>query len=175
MAYLNVEVKAKCSNPEAIKALLKVRGARYIGTDHQVDTYFKASRGRLKLREGEVENALVYYEREDKKGPKKSEVMLLKIDRKSSALLKEILSKVLGVLTVVEKRREIFFIGNVKFHIDHIEGLGAFIEIEAIDVDGSIGEEKLLEQCKFFMELFNISLKDLISTSYSDLLQRNSS
>ena len=78
--------------------------------------------------------------------------------------------KSLGVLIVVEKQREIYFIDNVKFHIDTVRDLGTFVEIEAIDSDGTIGKEKLLEQCQFFLDLFNISQSDLISVSYSDLL-----
>ena len=72
----------------------------------------------------------------------------------------------------MDKKREIYFIDNVKFHIDGVEDLGTFIEIEAIDKDGSIGKEKLLEQCQSFLDLFKIPQEDLISVSYSDLLLR---
>ena len=84
--------------------------------------------------------------------------------------VKEILTKALGVLIVIDKQREIYFIDNVKFHIDIVEDLGTFVEIEAIDNDGTIGKDKLLEQCQFFLDLFKISQEDLISVSYSDLL-----
>ncbi|MCK5025304.1 MAG: CYTH domain-containing protein, partial [Nanoarchaeota archaeon] len=81
-----------------------------------------------------------------------------------------ILTKALGVLVVIDKKREIYFIDNVKFHIDIVEDLGTFVEIEAIDDDGSIGKDKLLEQCQSFLDLFKISQEDMISVSYSDLL-----
>ena len=68
-------------------------------------------------------------------------MILCASDPKSS--LKEVLTKALGVLTVVDKKREIYFIGNVKFHIDTVESLGTFIEIEAQDHDGTIGKDKL--------------------------------
>ncbi|MFH1455391.1 MAG: CYTH domain-containing protein [archaeon] len=84
--------------------------------------------------------------------------------------MKEILTKALGILVVIDKQREIYFIDNVKFHIDIVEDLGTFVEIEAIDNDGTIGKDKLLEQCHFFLDLFKISQEDLISVSYSDLL-----
>lgn len=166
---LNIEIKAKCSNHERIREVLKSNGAIYHGTDHQIDTYFKVNNGRLKLREGNIENNLIFYDREDKKGPKKSDYILYKISLDSN--LKDILTKCLGVLIVIEKQREIYFIGNVKFHIDTVKGLGTFIEIEVIDKDGSIGEEKLLKQCKYFLELFEISEEDLLPNSYSDLLE----
>ena len=168
MALINIEIKAKSNNQDAIREILKSKNAEFKGIDYQIDTYFKVNNGRLKLREGKIENYLIHYQREDKEGPKQSDVTLLKPDPKSS--LKEILTKSLGVLVVVDKKREIYLIDNVKFHIDTVKDLGTFIEIEAIDNDGTIGKDKLLEQCQFFLDLFKISQKDLISVSYSDLL-----
>jgi len=168
MKHLNIEIKAKCNNHEKIRSILKSRNADFKGTDHQIDTYFKVNNGRLKLREGNIENFLVFYERENKKGPKQSNVILFKSDPNSS--LKEILLTSLGTLVVVDKQREIYFIENVKFHIDTVKNLGTFMEIEAIDSDGAFGKEKLLEQCENYLKLFGIPKDDLISVSYSDLL-----
>lgn len=168
MKHLNIEIKAKCHDHDKIRAILKLRRADFKGTDHQIDTYFKVNNGRLKLREGNIENYLIFYERENKLGPKQSNIILYKSDQGSS--LKEILSKSLGVLTVIDKRREIYFLENVKFHLDSVKDLGTFMEIEAIDSNGSIGKEKLLEQCESYLKLFGISKNDLISESYSDLL-----
>jgi len=168
MKHLNIEIKAKCNDHEKIRSILKSRKADFKGTDHQIDTYFKVNNGRLKLREGNIENFLVFYEREDKEGPKQSNVILFKSDPKSS--LKEILQTSLGALVIVDKQREIYFVENVKFHIDTVKNLGTFMEIEAIDSDGSFSKEKLLEQCQNYLDLFGIPKVDLISVSYSDLL-----
>lgn len=168
MTHINIEIKAKSSDQERIREILKSKNADFKGIDHQNDTYFNVSSGRLKLRKGNIENYLIYYQREDEKGPKQANVTLFKSDPEST--LKEILTKALGVLVVVDKRREIYFVDNVKFHIDTVEDLGTFVEIEAIDNNGTIGKDKLLEQCRFFLDLFNISQEDLISVSYSDLL-----
>ena len=168
MKHLNIEIKAKCSDHEKIRSILKSRNADFKGTDHQIDTYFKVNNGRLKLREGNIENFLVFYERENREGPKQSNVILFKSDPNSS--LKEILLTSLGTLVVVDKQREIYFIENVKFHIDTVKNLGTFMEIEAIDSDGAFGKEKLLEQCENYLKLFGIPKDDLISVSYSDLL-----
>ena len=168
MKHLNIEIKAKCSDHEKIRSILKSRNAYFKGTDHQIDTYFKVNNGRLKLREGNIENFLVFYERENREGPKQSNVILFKSDPNSS--LKEILLTSLGILVVVDKQREIYFIENVKFHIDTVKNLGTFMEIEAIDSDGAFGKEKLLEQCENYLKLFGIPKDDLISVSYSDLL-----
>lgn len=168
MSHINIEIKAKCPDPEAIRKILKSRGADFKGRDHQIDTYFKVSSGRLKLREGRIENCLIYYQREDKLGPKKADVILY--PTKSEAVLKKILIESLGVLCVVDKKREIYFIENVKFHIDKVKGLGSFVEIEAIDREGTLGKKKLLEQCKYYLDLLKIQKKNLVSGSYSDLL-----
>ena len=168
MKHVNIEIKARCDNHKKIRNLLKSTGADYRGTDHQIDTYFKVNKGRLKLREGNIENYLVYYERENQAGPKQSVVTLFKSEPGSA--LKSILTQSCGVLVVVDKSREIYFVENVKFHIDTVEGLGTFVEIEAIDKDGTIGREKLLEQCSSYLKEFGIASTDLVSGSYSDLL-----
>ncbi len=163
-----IEIKARCEDPSEIRRILEEKNAELKGIDHQVDTYFKTDYGRLKLREGTVENYLIHYFRGNQAGPKKSEVLLYKSRPDSS--LKSILETSIGVLTVIDKKREIRFIDNVKFHIDVVEGLGNFIEIEAIDMDGSIPESKLLEQCQFYIKLFGVKKEDLLENSYSDML-----
>ncbi len=167
MSHLNVEIKAKCANPLQIKALLAAQNARFVGEDQQVDTYFQVENGRLKLREGNIENALIYYERQNQAGPKKSEVTMYQCDPNPS--LKAVLAAALGVKKVVDKRRAIFFIDNVKFHVDEVQGLGSFVEIEAIDWQGEKNEAQLLEQCHFYMKLLNICAADLLQDSYSDM------
>lgn len=122
----------------------------------------------LKLREENIENQLIYYKREGEQWPKQSDVILFACDPGSS--LKDILIRSLWILVVVDKHREIYFIDNVKFHIDNVTDLWTFVEIEAIDSDWTIGIEKLQEQCKYYLNQFAISQEDLISISYSDLL-----
>ena len=168
MGHLNVEIKAKCNNQDIIREILKSKQADFKGVDHQIDTYFKTNSGRLKLREGNIENSLIFYERENKEGPKQSNVILFRTIKDSS--LKEILIKLFEILTVVDKRREIYFIDNVKFHIDSVNRLGKFVEIEAIDYNGNIGRTKLLEQCQEYINLLDIKPEDLVSKSYSDML-----
>lgn len=168
MNLLNIEIKAQCSNLDRIRNILLSQGAEFKGIDHQVDTYFRVAKGRLKVREGELENSLVYYEREDGAAPKESHVVLVPIVPKSP--IKEILVRSLGVLAVVEKRREICFIENVKFHLDTVKDLGTFVEIEAIDVDGRLGKFRLHQQCRSYMEMFEIHETELVTSSYSDLV-----
>lgn len=168
MSHLNIEIKARIEDPKTIRDRLCSIGADFIGTDHQVDTYFNVKSGRLKLREGKIENHLIYYEREDVTGPKQSVVTLFKNPVNSN--LKELLINALGEMVVVDKKREIYFINNVKFHLDEVLGLGTFFEIEAIDKDGSLGKDKLLDQCNYYLKEFGITKDKLIDKSYGDLL-----
>lgn len=163
---VNIEIKARCSDPELVQQKLLSLKADPKGTDHQIDTYFHVDRGRLKLREGNIENNLIYYNRNDQAGPKKSEVILYPATNDNS--LKKILTEVMGIKVVVDKYRDIYFIGNVKFHLDRVEALGNFVEIEAI---GESGEEENLEnQCREYMALLGIDEAMLVSRSYSELI-----
>ena len=171
MKQIIIEIKAKCSDPDFIRNILKSKKAKYIGKDHQIDTYFKVDRGRLKLREGNIENNLIFYDRKDKKGPKESNVILIKTEKDSS--IKQILASALGVFVIVEKEREIYFIDNVKFHIDDVKNLGSFVEIEAMKNERIKNKIELLKQCNYYLEIFKIQKRNLIKTSYSDLLLKN--
>ncbi|MEL6276376.1 MAG: class IV adenylate cyclase, partial [Bacteroidota bacterium] len=131
MQHLLVEIKARCSDPDKVRQYLLSHHAEFRGVDHQVDTYFKVAKGRLKLREGNIERSLIYYERPNQLEPKDSHVSLCKMETIPVGL-KEVLSAAIETKVVVDKKREIYFIDNVKFHIDEVKGLGAFVEIEAI-------------------------------------------
>lgn len=163
------EIKASCIDPNRIESLLIANGAQFIGEDHQVDTYFQVPKGRLKLRGGKVENTLIYYNREENQGIKNSQVNFVKLEPNQVSGLKQLLLAVHSVLVVVDKRRKIFFIDNVKFHIDQVEELGSFVEIEAIG-NKEQDFQVLVTQCNDFQSLLGISDNDCIAASYSDLL-----
>ena len=151
----------------AEKKLLSLRPF-FKGEDHQLDTYYNVSYGRLKLREGSIESALIWYDRPNDAGSKLSNVLLYKHD--PDTLLKEVLTKANGVKVVVDKRRKIYFIENVKFHFDEVLGLGKFIEVEAIDETGELGIEKIQQQCDYYAAFFNILPEEFMPSSYSDML-----
>ena len=167
--HLNIEIKARTNKHPHIREVLVRHNAIFKGTDHQVDTYYHVNDGRLKLRQGTIEKSLIYYKRDDQEGPKASHVSLYHPEKDTD--LASLLQRALGVWKVVDKQREIYFIENVKIHLDSVEGLGTFVEIEAIDSEGTIGKEKLLSQCRFFMQQFDIQEVDLISHSYSDMVE----
>ena len=168
MTHLNIEFKAKANDIVSLEEKLLTLKPKYIGEDHQKDTYYNVDFGRLKLREGNIENALIWYNRENVGGAKQSDILLYK--HLSDEALKNILLKLHGIKIVVDKIRKIYFVDNVKFHFDRVEGLGTFIEVEAIDDSGNIGIEKLKDQCNFYISFFDIKENEFMKKSYSDML-----
>jgi len=168
MTHLNIEFKAKATDLLGLEEKLLTLHPTYIGEDHQIDTYYHVAEGRLKLREGNIENALIWYNREDLAGAKQADILLYK--HEPDEALKKILLKLHGIKIVVNKLRKIYFVDNVKFHFDRVEALGTFIEVEAIDDTGNIGIEKLKEQCNFYIDFFGIKEDGFMKKSYSDML-----
>jgi predicted adenylyl cyclase CyaB len=166
MKFNNVEIKAKYYDLGYAREILKSKNADFKGKDFQRDTYFNFIDGKLKIREGNIENNLIYYKRENEE-IKKAKGLIFPLGNNKS--LKEKLAEGLGILITIEKEREIYFIDNVKFHLDKILNLGNFIEIEAINYE-NILEEKLKEQVDCYVNLFKIQKENLIKESYSDLL-----
>jgi adenylate cyclase, class 2 len=163
-----IEFKARIQNIELAEKKLLVLDPLFKGEDRQVDTYFNVGFGRLKLREGTIESALIWYDRPNDAASKLSKVLLYKHAPDPS--LKDLLIQANGIKTIVDKRRKIYFIDNVKFHFDEVEGLGKFIEVEAIDETGELGLEKIQAQCDHYSAFFNIQPSEFMSGSYSDML-----
>ena len=165
----NFEFKARAANIIDLEERFRQLRPEYRGEDRQVDTYFHVPEGRLKLRQGNIENALIFYRREDIRGAKQSDISLYPAPEADR--LKLVLQQALGVRAVVDKKRRIYFIGNIKFHFDDVAGLGHFIEVEAIDSDGSISIEKLKEQCKQYADFFALRREDFVEQSYGEMVR----
>lgn len=170
MSYINIEIKARTAQPDFVRQYLLNAGADFKGKDEQTDTYFNVPNGRLKLRQGNIENNLIWYSREDQEGPKQSNFKLMPVA--DGEALKDILKNALDIKVAVKKSREIYYIGNIKFHIDELEGLGNFVEIEAGNKLADLSVEELYEQCRFYMKEFGIKEQDLLANSYSDMLEQ---
>jgi predicted adenylyl cyclase CyaB len=140
----------------------------------QRDTYFEVARGRLKLREeeGSVPH-LISYERPDVPSQRESRYRIVEVGDPYG--LKAALASTLGTKAVVAKRRRLFlWEGNVRIHLDKVEGLGDFIEIEAVaDADSDLtGEE---DQVSRLREALGIEAGDVVGASYCDLVVRRDS
>jgi adenylate cyclase class 2 len=169
MNILSIEIKAKVADLTRIEALLQSKDARFVGEDHQIDTYYKVDEGRLKLRQGNIENSLIRYHRPESLELKRSSVLLQKLPADNEAL-RQILLETLGLFKVVDKKRNIYFIANVKFHLDEVLGLGTFVEIEALDLEQDKTEQELATQCDYYIDFLGLDRASFVDKSYSDLI-----
>lgn len=168
MNIKNFEFKAKIEELEKYENKLLTLHPNFQGTDHQIDTYFNVEKGRLKLREGIIENALINYDRENIAGAKESQIVLYQ--HKPNIALKNILIRQLGVKVIVDKKRKIYFIDNVKFHFDVVKHLGTFMEVEAIDDKDEFTAHELKSQCNRYFDFFKLTPDHIVDQSYSDLI-----
>lgn len=163
----NFEFKARVEDLDVYEKKLQTLNPRFVGTDFQTDTYFDVPVGRLKMREGNIENSLIFYNRENLAESKESNIILYK---PGDEALKKILTLQFPLKVVVRKERRIYFIENVKFHFDRVEKLGTFVEVEVIDQTGKQDSALLKEKCESFRHFFNLEISRLEERSYSDLL-----
>src|SRR3954453_17271074 len=126
-ARRNLELKARDDDPQATRAAAIAAGAIEHGVLRQRDTYFSARAGRLKLREQRPGGAqLIAYERSDEAQERESRYRLA--DVPDPAPRRAALAAALGITVVVEKERHLLLADSVRIHLDHVEGLGQFVE-----------------------------------------------
>ncbi|MES1193540.1 MAG: cytidine deaminase [Solirubrobacterales bacterium] len=136
----NVELKARDHDPEATLAAALAHGAVDHGVLTQVDTYFAAREGRLKLREEDGTATLIAYARADEATARTSAYHLVAVP--DPAALKAALDDALGTVVVVEKFRRLLLWQDVRIHLDAVEGLGTWLELEAVaPADSDLTEE----------------------------------
>ncbi len=163
----NLEIKARCPDLDAARERARAVATEWIGVDRQVDTYFRTRSGRLKLRESSRSGGqLVPYLRDDVAGPRHSDYRVIPVEDPSS--LKRLLAEILGVHRVVRKEREIALHHNVRIHLDRVEGLGTFLELEAVydDESDEVEERKKVDDLG---ERLGIRDEDRVATSYEAL------
>jgi predicted adenylyl cyclase CyaB len=163
----NVEIKAR------VEDLAKVEErARGIATEgpidlEQDDTFFACAQGRLKLRQfGDGRGELIHYQRADDTGPKTSDYRITAVDAPDS--LRETLARALGTLGRVRKARRVYIADRARIHLDRVENLGAFVELEVVlgDEESAAGGEATARR---LMSLLGIDESQLVRGAYVDL------
>ena len=164
----NLELKARCADLARAARLAEGLGARREWTKRQTDTYFHVLRGRLKLREQDGNPAeLIAYERPDEADVRASDYQIVTVP--DPAALTSALARVLGVRVVVAKRRTLYLWHNVRIHLDEVDGLGTFIEFEAVlrTPEDEVASPGLLVGLTHALGIVDA---DRVGSSYSDLL-----
>jgi adenylate cyclase, class 2 len=166
----NLEIKAIDPDPPAtLRAALDL-GADDEGWLHQRDTYFHAVQGRLKLREAPPEPAeLIAYARAELAGPKVSLYRVVQVYDPPALI--EALGDSLGIKVVVDKARRLLRWRNVRIHLDRVEGLGDFVELEAVAASPG-GLEVERERVEELRAVLGIADELLVAQGYADLLAR---
>jgi predicted adenylyl cyclase CyaB len=169
----NIEIKAKARDPERLRALAEAVSDTPPRVIPQRDVFFYTSQGRLKLRIlAPSQGYLVYYERVDASGPRASDYYVSATSDPQS--LEHILSAALGVRGQVHKVRTLYLVGHTRIHLDKVEGLGHFVELEAVLGPGQTAEEGRAMVDDLMVKL-EIGEGDLIDVAYIDLLEQRSS
>ncbi|GFR90770.1 adenylyl cyclase (AC) class IV domain-containing protein [Elysia marginata] len=167
----NVEIKARVSDLASLTAKAKALAGDDGSYTQQVDTFFNAANGRLKLRSVKGERAkLIHYNRPDQSGPKLSDFHITLIDDVDG--LKKVLANTMGVKGEVKKTRHLIMYDQTRIHIDDVDGLGHFMELEVqLREDQTVADGERIAHD--IMDKLDINKEDLITSAYMDLLLKN--
>ncbi len=166
----NIEIKARVRDFPDLKRRAEALSDSPIEVIPQEDTFFVTPKGRLKLRVLAPDRSqLVYYERPDEDGPKRSDYFIFNTNDPEN--LKTALKLALGIRGVVKKTRYLYLVGQTRVHLDDVEGLGQFMELEVVlrddqyDAEGQVIANDLMKR-------LGIESTDLIEGAYMDLLEK---
>ena len=165
----NVEIKARIGDPAQLYARAQAIADGGPVEMVQDDTFFVCSNGRLKLRAfSESEGELIFYRRHDSAVPRESQYI---VSPTSCPLkLRETLAAALGECGRVRKKRTLFRVGSTRIHIDEVEGLGDFMELEVVLSENQSVDEGIAIAWRVMQQL-GISQQDLVDKAYVDLLK----
>lgn len=164
----NVEIKARVASREGLSQALEGFAGAPEAVLEQVDTYFAANRGRLKLRELADDRAeLIHYERPNEISPVESQYVRVPVVEPDA--LKAALAAALGVEGVVRKRRTLYRVDRTRIHLDEVDELGCFLELEVVLADEQSREAGVAIALELLRQL-GIQADDLVGVSYIDLL-----
>jgi predicted adenylyl cyclase CyaB len=165
----NIEIKARIESVTQLTpqvAELASEGPLEIAQD---DTFFACENGRLKLRAFSNDSGeLIFYRRANQSGPKES--FYIRSPTSSPESLRESLSLAYGQIGRIRKYRTLFLVGRTRVHLDRVEGLGHFLELEVVLVDDESSEHGILEASQLMAQL-GIQPGQLVEGAYLDLMK----
>ena len=167
----NIEIKARVRDFTDIKKRAEKLSDTLLEVIPQEDTFFNVQQGRLKLRVFSTDSGqLIYYTRPDQEGPKRSEYHISHTADPEN--LKRVLELAYGIRGVVKKTRYLYLAGQTRIHLDDVEGLGQFMELEVVMQEGQADAEgqKIAED---LMASLGVERSDLLDVAYMDLLEKS--
>jgi adenylate cyclase, class 2 len=164
----NIEIKARLRDRSRVERELAGLAARDLGVESQVDIFYTSRRGRLKLRASSRDGAaLILYERSDTAALRHSDYDVVRVA--DAAAMRRLLDEACGRTGEVRKQRHLFLIDNVRVHLDAVEELGDFLELEAV-VDAAHPESACQAHAAEILARFGITPGDHVAVAYVDLL-----
>jgi len=164
----NVEIKARARECARLAELAERLSGMPGQVIRQEDVFFRVPHGRLKLRRLSASHGqLVYYDRADAAGPTRSSYWICPTDEPDR--LERVLTAELGVAGVVRKVRRLYLVGQTRVHLDDVEGLGTFVELEVVMQPGQTTAE-VVQVAQGLMQRLGVREEDLIDRAYVDLL-----
>ncbi len=164
LPYKDFTLKSQVEDLARLEEILIKSGSKFIGSDKQKDTYFETDRGKLKLRQGTLENLITHYERIEEDGIERTLVFRYDLNPTADAI--QILFSDHKVIGVIEKERKIFYVGDVKVHLDTLPDKRMFVELEAIDRTDLVDAAVLRDKCGAVKEMLGIKDQHLVKTGY---------
>jgi len=168
---LNIEIKARARNFEEIRRRAESLSDTSVEVIPQEDIFFNTEKGRLKLRVlARDHGQLIHYMRLDQEGPKRSEYHIYETSDPEN--LKRVLEHAYGIRGLVKKTRYLYLAGQTRVHLDDVEGLGQFIELEVVMEEGQSDTEgqSIAED---LMSRLGVERGDLLEGAYMDLLEKH--
>jgi predicted adenylyl cyclase CyaB len=166
----NIEIKARLRDPDRTARLVEELASLPPEIIEQEDTFFHTPAGRLKLRVlGADRGELIHYDRPDSEGPKSSKYEIFRTA--DPQRLHDVLAQALGIRGVVRKTRRLFLVGQTRIHLDAVEGLGDFLELEVVLGEGQDPVEGM-RIAEDLMKQLGIEKGDLVKRAYIDLVEK---
>ena len=164
----NIEIKARIDSIDVLQARAATLARHGPELIEQDDTFFNCRHGRLKLRAfADGVGELIAYDRPDVPGPKTSTYQITRIADPDA--LRETLEHALGQAGRVKKQRWLYLIGRTRVHLDRVDGLGEFLELEVVLRDGEAAESGVA-QAHALLKRLGVQPGQLIAGAYIDLL-----
>jgi len=160
---LNLELKIKLDSFTRVKEQLNTIKAEYKGILNQRDVYYTSISGLLKLRTVNGSQELIRYDRDESGSNRFSDYHVMHINAPDA---ESFFNEVLSTETVVEKQRELYLFDNTRIHLDTVEGLGNFLELETLVINGKEDAEKRFAR---IVDLLKLDLSKQIKASYKNL------
>ena len=160
----NLELKIHLDNPARVMDNIKAINAEYKGELNQVDVYYRYKKGLLKLRTENGKQTLIKYNRNEKTGTRWSDYELISLENNNA---REYLDDILETETVVEKTRQLYLFDNTRIHLDTVNNLGSFLELETLVINGKDDAEK---RFRHIIDVLELNTGSEIRKSYRDLM-----